>query len=163
VLTRLEAIDRVVVDVEVPERWLVRVVQGLPASVEVDALPGERFAGEVVFISPRISAQTRTASVRVRVPNPDGRLRPGMTARSQITSAEIADAILVPTQAVVTSAKGMSVWVVGDDGAVAPRPIEVAERTSDQVRVASGLSPGDRVVVEGLIRLRPGAKVEVQP
>jgi membrane fusion protein (multidrug efflux system) len=162
VVTRLESIARVVVDVELSERWLPRLAPGLGAEVLVDALPGETFVGEVIFVSPRVAAETRTASVRVRVPNVDGKLRPGMTARVSIQAEDIADAILLPTQAVVTSAKGASVWVVGAEGKVEPVPIEVAERTPEVVRVASGLKPGDRVVVEGLIRLRPGAQVEIQ-
>ncbi|MEQ1504399.1 MAG: efflux RND transporter periplasmic adaptor subunit, partial [Myxococcota bacterium] len=161
VVTRLEAIDRVVVDVEVPERWLTQVQVGQPATVAVDALPGEVFTGQVMFVGPRVSAETRSAPVRVQVPNADRRLRPGMTARVAIVAAAIADAILVPSQAVVTSATGAAVWVVGADGKVSPRPIEIADRNAETVRVAAGLAPGDRVVTEGLIRLRPGTAVQV--
>lgn len=161
VVTRIEAIDRVVVDVEVPERWLPRMVVGLPATIEVDALPGERFTGDVIFVGPRISSSTRTAPVRVRVPNEQGRLRPGMSARVSLTTADIPDAILVPAQAVVSTAAGSSVWVVDAEGVVQPRPVQTAERTADEVRIVGGLSEGEKVVVEGLIRLRPGTSVRV--
>lgn len=161
VVTRIEAIDRVVVDVEVPERWLPRMQVGLAASVDVDALPGERFTGDVVFVGPRITAATRTAPVRVSVPNPEGRLRPGMSARVSLTTADIDDAILVPAQAVVSTAAGSSVWVVDAEGIVQPRPVETADRTADEVRIVDGLTSGERVVVEGLIRLRPGTPVRV--
>lgn len=161
VVARIEAIDRVVVDVEIPERWLPRMSVGLPASIEVDALPGERFVGDVIFVGPRISSSTRTAPVRVRVPNEHGRLRPGMSARVSLTTADIPDAILVPAQAVVSTATGSAVWVVDAEGVVQPRPVETAERTADEVRIVGGLAVGENVVVEGLIRLRPGNTVRV--
>lgn len=161
VVTRLESVARVVVDVDVPERWLTRVAVGQPASITVDARPGDRFDGEVVFVAPRITAETRTARSRIRVPNEDGRLVPGMTARVSVAGEAEADAILVPSQAIVTSASGPSVWVVSPEGTVEARRIETADRGADLVRVVSGLAAGDQVVVEGLIRLRPGAHVEV--
>lgn len=159
VVTRIESLDRLVVDAEVPERSLPHVRVGLAAEVEADALPGRRFAAEVAFVGPRIDASTRTAPIRVRVADPAG-LLPGMTARVSVTASEIADALLVPTQAVVTGARGPSVWVVAD-GVAELRPVVVADRTTDTVRVVEGLAPGDHVVVEGLIRLRPGASVRV--
>lgn len=161
VVTRIEALDRVVVDVAVPERWLPRLSVGLPAAVEVEALPGARFEGTVEFVGPRVGDATRTAPVRVRVPNPEGTLRPGMSAKVAVRTNALDDALLLPARAVVSTAKGSSVWVVDAEGVVNPRPVRVTDRSADQVRVVEGLTPGDRVVVEGLLRLRPGATVRV--
>jgi membrane fusion protein (multidrug efflux system) len=83
-----------------------------------------------------------------------------MSARVSVTTSTVDDAILLPAQAVVSTADGNAVWLV-QDGTAVPRPVEVADRTADQVRVVSGLAEGDQVVVEGLIRLRPGAPVRV--
>jgi membrane fusion protein (multidrug efflux system) len=161
VLTRIESVDRLSVDVQVPERALPQVALGLPATVAVDALPGEEFAAEVTFVGPRVDATTRTAPVRVRVEDPERGLRPGMTARVELTSAEIPDALLVPTQAVVTGATGSSVWVVNAEGKAELRRVTTADRTAETVRVVDGLAPGERVIVEGIVRLRPGAAVRV--
>lgn len=161
-VTRIDALDQVVVDVEVPERWLPRLAVGLPAQVEIEALPGEPFAGEIVFVGPRVTEGSRTAPIRIRIPNEGGRIRPGMSARVNVTTATLKDALLLPAGAVVTTASGSSVWVVDAEGVVTPRPVRVADRGAEQVRVVEGLIPGDRVVVEGLLRLRPGVTVRVE-
>lgn len=161
VVTRIESLDRVAVDVAVAERDLVRVRLGQPAVVEVDAYPALAFTGEVVFVGPRVDPTSRTAPARIRVPNPDGVLRPGMTARLALAAAEIPDALRVPTQAVLTTARGSTVFVVDQEETAQARVVQTADRDADTVRIVDGLIAGDRVVTEGLVRLRPGAKVRV--
>jgi membrane fusion protein (multidrug efflux system) len=160
VLTRVEALDALVVDVALPERDLARVAAGQPARIDVPALAATDVPGTVRFVAPRVRDDSRTVDVRVAVEGTIENLRPGMTANVRIVTEEVADAILVPTQAVVQSGDQASVWVVGADGAVAARPVTLGERTADRVEIAAGLAPGDSVVVEGLSRMRPGVKVE---
>jgi membrane fusion protein (multidrug efflux system) len=163
VLTRVEALDQLVVDVALPESDLSRVATGQKAFVDVPALGATELAGSVRYVAPRVRDDSRTVDVRVAIEADGGSLRPGMTASVRIVTAEVGDAILVPTQAVVRSGDRASVWVVGADGTVAPKPVELGVRTADRVEVVSGLAPGDAVVVEGLSRMRPGVKVEPTP
>ncbi len=143
-----------------PERELALVPVGAAAQVTVDAAPGRAFDGEVTFVAPELDAATRTARVRVTVRGSDAALRPGSTARVVVSGAS-APALRVPTNAVLATARGSAVYVVGADGKAELRPVTTAERDAATLRVVEGLSAGDRVVVEGLIRLRPGAPVRV--
>jgi membrane fusion protein (multidrug efflux system) len=160
VLTRIEALDHLVVDLSLPEGDLARIAVGQAAEVDVGALGAAHLSGSVSYVAPRVRDDSRTVDLRVAIGDAHAGLRPGMTAAVRIRTAEVDDAILVPTQAVVRSGDRASVWVVGSDGTAAPRPVELGERTADRVEVVSGLAPGDSVVVEGLARSRPGVKVE---
>ena len=73
----------------------------MPAQVEVDAFPGEKFVGRVSRVAPVFDPQTRTAEMEVEVPNPGYRLKPGMYARVELTVAERPDALTVPRNAIV--------------------------------------------------------------
>lgn len=160
VLTRVEALDRLAVDVALPETALVRVAPGQPAEVDVPGIGATALQGTVGYVSPRVAEGTRTVDVRVPITAPDPRLRPGMTATVRVVVGEAATALTVPAQALVQAGEAASVWVVAD-GKAESRPIVLGRRTRERVEVASGIAAGDAVVVEGLARLRPGAAVEV--
>lgn len=160
-VTRVEGLGRLVVEVALPEAALATVAVGQPATITVDALPDQGFAGTVSYVAPRVSAATRTVVVRVAVTDPSLTLRPGMTGAVRVVTRQRADAVRVPTQAVIRSAQGAAVYVVGADGKAALRPIRTGERTEDRVEAVEGLAAGDAVVVEGIARLRPGAAVRV--
>lgn len=161
-VTRLESRDRLAVDLALPERALGAVLLGQKAEIRADALPDLPASGQVSYVAPRVDEGTRTLGVRVTVDQPGELLRPGLTAVARIVTSSSADALLVPTESVARSGGGMAVYVVGEDNKSALRPIEAGERTPDRLEVKSGLSAGDRVVVQGLSRMRPGADVVVQ-
>lgn len=162
VLSNLEALDRLLVDVALPEDSLARVAPDQPATISVSALPGETFPGVVGYVAPRVNEETRTVDVRVVLDNPEGRLRPGMSAAVRIVTETAPEALTVPTEALVNTARGPSVYVVGEDGAAALRPVRTGDREAGAVEVVEGLASGDRVVIEGFARLRPGAKVKIK-
>ncbi|MFZ5479651.1 MAG: efflux RND transporter periplasmic adaptor subunit [Myxococcota bacterium] len=157
-VTRIEGLRNLVVDVALAEDVLAAVAPGQPAIV--GALD-RTFPGTVAFVAPRVREATRTVDVRIAVAEP-GPLRPGMTATARIVTASVPDALLVPTQALVRSATGPAVWVVGEDGKAAQRPVKTGERTETRAEIVEGLAPGDRVVTEGLARMRPGVAVEIK-
>lgn len=150
----------IAVDLAVSERDLPLLAAGMAAEVSVDAMPGRAFAGRVAFLPPALDAASRTGVVRVAVVDADPALRPGATARV-VLRGRSAPALRVPTQAVLTTAKGSAVYVVGAEDKAVLRPVVTADRDVDSLRIVEGLSAGEQVIVDGLVRLRPGAPVRV--
>lgn len=150
--------DPAVVAFPVPEGELWALRAGGAVVVAVDALPGRTFPGRVARTSPLVSLETRTAEVTVEVPNPDGLLRPGMTARVRAVLARREGVVTVPVEAVVRRGGRAVVFVVEGDVA---RERSVTTGLSDgrRVEVRTGLRPGERVVVAGQDALRDGVAV----
>ena len=102
--------------------------------------------------------------LRVVFPNPEGALLPGMFVRAVLKEGVNAQNILIPQQAVSRDPKGDPFALIVDaEDQVQQRPLTLDRAIGDQWLVTAGLEPGDRVVVEGLQRVRPGAKVKVVP
>lgn len=113
-----------------------------------------------------ISVDSTTGSVIVRMvfPNPQGTLLPGMFVRTQVQEGVLEKAILAPQQGVARDPKGNPMGMVVDaTGTVAVRPLSLERAIGDQWLVASGLAAGDRLIVEGLQKVRPGAPVKEVP
>jgi membrane fusion protein (multidrug efflux system) len=164
-ITRIESLSRLVVDVAFAESDLGRLATGQSAEVTADALPGETFRGSVSYVAPRVREDTRTVDVRVAIEDSSMRLRPGLTALARIVTAHVDGAIVVPSQAIVRSDAGPAVYVAVDNqgkSVAELRPIATGERTNTDVEVVHGLAVGDRVIIEGLARLKPGAPVAVE-
>ena len=157
-LTRLDRLDLLVVDVSVSEDDAARVVAGQAATVNVEAV-GTELAGRVSYVSPRARAGSRTVDVRVEVDDTERRLRPGLSASVRIEVGRLAEAVVVPAYAVIQGATGASAWVVGEGDKAEPRSLVLGGRAPDAVQVESGLAVGDRLILEGFTRLRPGAPV----
>jgi membrane fusion protein, heavy metal efflux system len=136
------------------ERDLRLVDRGEPAAITTTAYPGETFKGHVDYISDTIDPSTRTAKVRVSVANPSGRLKPEMFVGITLQVADHVRAITVPSSAVFTEHGQSFVYVEVGHARFARRPIEVAQEDGTDRRVLSGLTPGDRVVVAGVLLLR---------
>jgi membrane fusion protein, multidrug efflux system len=158
VITRLDDINPLEVDLALPERLSSRLETGLPLVLEVEAIPDETFNGSLSFVSSSIEPATRTITVRANIDNSAGRLKPGMSVRATLTLETPSQTIAVPAEAVMTRSDGAVVWVVANDMATS-RTVRMGERLDDAVLVLSGLEPGDELIVEGLVRVREGAKV----
>jgi membrane fusion protein (multidrug efflux system) len=116
-------------------------------------------AGRLLFSEVSVDEGTGTIALRAEVPNPDRSLLPGMYVRARLQQAVARDAITVPQQAVVRAGDGASVWVV-KDGKAERRTVQVSAAHGDQWVIASGLAAGERIVVDGLQRVQPGAEVK---
>jgi membrane fusion protein (multidrug efflux system) len=162
-LTWLVDLDTVKVEVKVPERYLRQLKAGQPLEFSVAAFPGEKFHGEVYFISPQIDESLRTALVKARISNPDGKLRGGMFASLDLTLQLRDAAIVIPEPALMSNGDNFSVFVVDEKGNAQVRMIEVGLRLAGKAEVTKGLKPGEKVVVEGTQKLRPGAPVKLAP
>lgn len=112
------------------------------------------FAGSV--IDPRLG----TVPMRAEVANPKGTLLPGQTVRVQVATGEVREAYLVPQAALASDDQGRIAWVV-QDGKAAPKRVRTGGWAGSDWIIESGLAPGDQVIVDNLMKLRPGAPVQV--
>lgn len=142
------------------ERDFRRVSAGTPARVEVDAFPGEDFVGRVARVAPVFDPQTRTAQMEIEVPNPSGRLKPGMYARVTLRVAEKPDALTVPRNAVVDRA-GEKLVFIADGGKVRARKVETGIESPELVEITAGLQEGEIVVTVGAAALSDGDAIVV--
>ncbi|HTM60962.1 MAG TPA: efflux RND transporter periplasmic adaptor subunit [Burkholderiales bacterium] len=118
-------------------------------------------AGKLNFSDVRVSPTTGTREARAEVPNPDGRIRPGEFVRVILKGATRPNAVTVPQRAVLEGPQGKFVYIVDEKGTAQPRPIEVGDWAGDAWIINKGVQPGDKVIVEGLMRLGPGAPVKI--
>jgi membrane fusion protein (multidrug efflux system) len=116
--------------------------------------------GKLQFTDARVSASTGTTEAQAEVPNAEGLLKPGQFVRVRLLGANRPAAVKVPTRAVLEGPQGKFVYVVADNKAQ-PRPVQVGEQLGDQWLVNGGLKQGDTVIVEGVMRIGPGAPVQV--
>lgn len=158
-LTWLVDLDTVKVEVAVPERFLGQLNMGQGIALAVAAFPGEKFRGELYFIAPQVDSATRTALVKARIPNATRRLKPGMFANLDLTLKLKDNAVVIPESAVMASGDRTLVYIVGADDIAQIRPVTLGIRMAGSVEVVSGLQGGERVVAEGVQKVRPGGKV----
>jgi membrane fusion protein (multidrug efflux system) len=133
--------------------------------VEIVLVDGQVFphTGRVTFADPAYNAQTGTFLIRATVDNPQGVLKPNQYVRARIKGATRPNAILLPQRAVLQGAKGHFVWAVDRDGKAENRPVTVGDWSGDDWVVTDGLRAGDRVVVDGGLKLNPGAALAPKP
>lgn len=117
--------------------------------------------GELNFTDVRVNAQTGTSEARAEFANPDGALRPGEFVRILLLGAVRPNAVLVPQRAVLESPKGKFVYVVDAEGKAQPRPVEVGDWSGDEWLVHTGLKAGDRVILDNVLKIGPGAPVKI--
>ena len=156
-IATLDDLSTVRVGFEVPERWSARITEGQVISASAAALPGSSFAGKITAIDSRVDQTTRTLKLEAELQNPDQVLKAGMAITVEM-DFDMADQLAVPSLAVQWDRRGSFVWKVVD-GAVRRTEVAIVRRESGIVVVAGGVVAGDKVVVEGLLRLREGAKV----
>jgi RND family efflux transporter MFP subunit len=138
------------------DRDLSRVRVGSAASVTTSAGPGLARQGRVSYIDPQVSAETRTARVRVEVPNPRQELRLGMYAEIEVAATGNRQAVMVPRSAVQNVGERQVVYVANPSkpGTFTEREVHVGDASGEQVEVLSGVQPGDQVVAKGSFFVR---------
>jgi len=149
----------ILVEFDLPEALLARVAEGAPVTAITPAAPDERFRGLIAAIDSRIAADSRSVKVRVAIPNPDDRLRPGasFTVRLELPGGRYP---LVPELALQFGHDGLHVWRVSD-GRAEKVGVRLVRRREGAVLVEGPLTEGDALVVEGTQRLHPGRAVTV--
>jgi cobalt-zinc-cadmium efflux system membrane fusion protein len=136
-----------------------RLKAGLPASVSVQAKPGETFTGQLVAIAPEVDEKNRHFRIEVRVANPDGNLLAGMYATARLVLSAADNALTVPREAITTRDGKRVVLKVDSDKVTA---VAVVEGLSDgrHVQIVSGLNAGDQVIADARRQLPPDARVK---
>jgi membrane fusion protein (multidrug efflux system) len=174
VLTYVAQVDPIWVNFSISENDMLtnrqERAQGLlrmPASddfeVEILLADGSVFPkrGRITFANADYNPQTGTFLLRATIPNPGAQLRPGQFVRVRILGAIRPNAILVPQQAVLQGAQGHFVVVVDKENKAEIRPVEVGPWYGNDWFITRGLAPGDTVVVDGMVKLSPGAPVKI--
>jgi len=159
-LFELVSLDPVEVEFTLPEADASRLTLGLPLEVTVSPYPGEVFRATLSMISPTVDERTRTLRAKALLPNPDGRLRPGLFARTDLGIAKRANVLLVPEEAVLQRADGAVVFRARDGGTrVERRVVQLGPIKGGEAEIHGGLEPGDSVVVRGHASLVDGEVV----
>jgi len=159
-IAKLEDLSSVKIDFRVPAVYLAKVRSGQVINVVVDAFPADTFKGKVYAIETGIDGETRTALIRARVSNKEGKLHSGMFARVSLIMSKKQNALSVPEQALWPQGTDNFVYRV-IDGKASLTKVELGRRTPGYVEILNGLSPGDMVVTEGQMKIRDGAPVMV--
>lgn len=171
-LATIQNLDQIYVDVTQSASDLLRLRRamstgelGAAASAQVRLVleDGSTYplAGTLAFSDVTVDQGTGSVILRAIFPNPDRVLLPGLYVRAQVQQGVAASAILVPQAAVSRAPKGSAtVFVVGSDGKAQLRPISVSRTVGDKWLVTDGLKAGERVIVEGLQKIQPGAPVK---
>jgi len=116
--------------------------------------------GKIVFLDRAVDVKTGTLRVRASFPNPERLLRPGMFARIRVEAGVRPNSIVVPERAVSELQGRNFVWIIGDDNKATQRTVQVGESLGGNLVISEGLKPGERVVTEGLQKVREGAPVQ---
>jgi membrane fusion protein (multidrug efflux system) len=119
--------------------------------------------GRLLFSDLSVDANTGQITLRAELPNSKGLLLPGLYVRVRLAQAEVADAIWLPQQAVARGSTGESVLVVAEDGSVSARPVKLGLAQGGKALVLGGLKAGEKVVVDGLQRVKAGGKARPVP
>jgi len=157
-ITTLDDVSLIRLDFTVPESALSQVAVGQRINARSDAWPGETFSGLITTVDSRVDPVTRAVTARAEIPNPDRRLRPGMLLQVGVERSA-RETLAIPELAVQQSGTQASVFRVDGDK-VKEVPVQVGARRRGEVEILSGLKTGDRIVVEGTVKLRDGARIK---
>ena len=159
-LFRIAGIDRVWVEADVYESDLPVIAVGQRATVTLPYAPGRTFAGEISFIYPYLEGTTRTARVRVALPNRDMALKPDMYAEVTI-QRDLGERLTVPEQAVLYAGERSFVFLDLGEGRLRPNEVATGLVTGDRIEILSGLEPGDLIVTSGNFLVAAEARLKL--
>jgi membrane fusion protein (multidrug efflux system) len=169
-LTYIVQADRLYIDLAVADTDadLVRAAladdEAGKVGVSVTDVQGKSLGamGTIEFVSPRVDDATGTVAIRAVLDNPGG-VVPGRIVRARIEGVTIPRSLVIPKRAVMHGAQGAYVWTVDGNGQVAPAPVELGALSGNEVAVTAGLAAGARVIVDGTLKVGPGAAVNAVP
>ncbi|TQI73789.1 multidrug efflux system membrane fusion protein [Bosea sp. AK1] len=173
VLTSLLSVDPIYAAFNADERSVLdalaslpdgsRALEQIPVRITTATAQAAQFSGKLHFVDNGIDGASGTVRVRARLDNPDGKLMPGQFVRVQLGQAKAEQQLVINERAVGTDQNKKFVFVVGDDAKAAWREVSLGAAHDGLRVVTAGLKPGERIVVNGLQRVRPGATVAPEP
>ena len=158
----IQDIQTVKAQIEVPERNIARVKVGSAVRLAVDPYEGETFTGSVARVVHNLDPRTRTMGIEVEIPNPTGRLKPGMFARVEVLVETRHRALTIPAEALRLGEARPSVMLVRE-GVVETVPVELGAADTRGVEVRKGLGEQDQVILQGKDLVKPKQKVRTVP
>ena len=174
-LVTIQRLDPIYVDINQSSAELLRLRQQLSqgnlnssnnTTVKLKLEDGSYYPveGRLAFADASVNPDTGTVTLRAVFPNPRYVLLPGMFATAQIVQGEVPNAYLIPQAAITRTPTGQAMaMLVGADGKVAPRPVTTSGSQGSNWIVTEGLNPGDRVIVDGIAKVKPEQQVVVKP
>jgi membrane fusion protein (multidrug efflux system) len=152
--------DPMKAEFRIPEKYLGQLKEKQNIEISIAAYPDEIFKGEVYFIDPQIDDLTRTALVKAVVPNSERKLRVGMFANLQLIVKVRKNAVVIPETALIPKDEDVNVFIIDADSKAQPRPVKVGIRMAGTVEIISGLTEGDKVIIEGFQKIGPGIPIK---
>lgn len=169
-LTYIVQADRLYVEFSVPETEAGLVRAALAdhpgrVAVRVIGARGMPIGGKarIEFIAPRVDDATGTVAVRALLDNSSRAILPGLVVRARVEGVAVGGALVIPKRAVMRGAEGTFVWRIDDAGTAAQQPVELGVSSGNDTAVVAGLSSGDRIVVDGILKVQPGAPLAATP
>ncbi len=147
-LAEISGFSPIWLEAAVPEAQAANVRVGMPIGASLTAFPGERFAGRIIAVLPSAEDASRTITVRAQLPNPRGRLKPGMFAEVLLTP-DIRERLLVPSEAVIQTGRRSIVMLAQEEGGYLPAEIRIGREAGGRTEILAGLAPGEEVVTSG--------------
>jgi membrane fusion protein, multidrug efflux system len=171
-LTRIVQVDPLYVEFAVPEAEATLIRGSIPAangtadkrlapSVKLVLEDGAEYpeSARVTFVDNAVDPQSGTVRVRAVLPNPEAQLIPGQFVRARVEGVQLSNVVAIPRKAVMSSAQGTFVWLVAAEEKVEMRPVQIGRTMGNDVVVTTGLNPGERYIVEGVLKVQPGIQV----
>lgn len=158
-IATIQSIDPVKLEFSLPERYRSMIHLNAEINFTTESSPGI-FKGKIYAFEPKIDLKTRSVLVRAVCDNSNMKLFPGAFAHVEIPLKKDADAILIPTQAIVPDLKGQKVFI-SKDGKAEKITIQTGIRNDSAIQVISGLQTGDTLLVSGIMQMRPGMPINI--
>ncbi|MEX3072702.1 efflux RND transporter periplasmic adaptor subunit [Vibrio alginolyticus] len=158
-LVTLDDLSVMELDLQVPERYLSMLSVGMEVKAKTSAWGAQTFTGEVTGIDTRISSETLNLRVRIEFDNPENRLKPGMLMNASLAFPAI-KAPIIPVQALEYSGTKRFVYVIDENNKASRKEVLLGARVDNEVVIESGVEVGDKIVVQGIVNMRDGVKVE---
>jgi len=167
-LTKIVQIDPLYIEFSVPEAE-ASIIRGSlapanhvpPPTVRLVLESGQEFpdSAKVTFVDNAVDVNSGTVRVRAVLKNPEAQLIPGQFIRARVEGVQLSNVVAVPRKAVMSSAQGQFIWLVNGEQKVEFRPVQVGRSFGNNIIVTEGLAPGDRYIVEGVLKVQPGIQV----
>ncbi|WP_129641977.1 efflux RND transporter periplasmic adaptor subunit [Peristeroidobacter agariperforans] len=167
-LTKIVQVDPLYIEFSVPEAE-ASIIRGslapanrvAPPTVRLVLESGQEYqdSAKVTFVDNAVDVNSGTVRVRAVLKNPEAQLIPGQFIRARVEGVQLSNVVTVPRKAVMSSAQGQFIWLVNGEQKVEFRPVQVGRSFGNNIIVTEGLAPGDRYIVEGVLKVQPGIQV----